>query len=631
MNDEEKTPIQLLEELKVLRQKVAESELEKQAHLEKELKYARLLQILRDGFWILDMQGRIREANEAAARMLGYEIEELLTMQINDIESNESSNDTCRHIEEMRQRGYGHFETQHHRKDGSVIDVDVSCSYVPDGGGYFVVFVHDISKRKQAEKRTFRYNRLFEAIIKQAPFAVHVIEGDPHHIRVLIENDESLQIMGESVEGRENIDAEKPEALQCRFFTVDGQQEIPLAKMPSPRALQGKVVKNEQFLFRHPDGTEIMVEASASPVYDEAENIMAVVVTFHDITARKQAENAIRESEERYRQLVELSPDLIAIHSEGILLYINQAGLKLLGVERSDQVVGKSVIEFISPAKREISRERMRRLLEERKRSPVYEQKIIRPDGTERDIEVVGIPFTYQGKIAVQILAHDITDRKQAEEQIKTSLEEKKVLLRELYHRTKNNMQVIASMLALQADQTNDEQVITLAREIEAKIHTMALVHQKLYQSQNLSRINMQEYLTELVALLIARYHFSPDKICWDLQIEPVEVLIDTAIPCGLVINELISNALKYAFPGTRNGAIRLQFQRSGSKELSILVADDGIGLPEDFDVHACTSLGIRTLVTLVEHQLNGTIQYDTRHGVACHIRFQDGLYTERV
>jgi two-component sensor histidine kinase len=192
-------------------------------------------------------------------------------------------------------------------------------------------------------------------------------------------------------------------------------------------------------------------------------------------------------------------------------------------------------------------------------------------------------------------------------------------------------MQVIASMLALRAEQTNNAHAIMVAKEVEAKIQTMALVHHKLYQSRNLSRINMQEYLTELIALLISRNRLLAGKVSYEFHVEPIDVLLDTAIPCGLVINELVSNALKHAFPGGMSGTIRLQLERRGSGELALLFADNGVGLPDGVDIHACSGLGIQTIFNLVEHQLKGSVHYDTRHGVACHIRFHDDLYTARV
>lgn len=228
-------------------------------------------------------------------------------------------------------------------------------------------------------------------------------------------------------------------------------------------------------------------------------------------------------------------------------------------------------------------------------------------------------------------IIQDITEHKELEEQLQISLEEKTVLLRELYHRTKNTMQVIASMLSLRAAYTADERIIALSQEIETKIHAMALVHQKLYQAQHLSRINMCEYLQDLIIFLVSSYRAVSQKVTYKLDIEPVEVLIDTAIPCGLVVSELLSNALKHAFPDNITGTIQIQLHRSSQGELSLVISDNGVGIPADVDMAATNFLGIQTIINLVQHQLQGTITWDTRQGVACHVRFHDNLYTERV
>ena len=193
------------------------------------------------------------------------------------------------------------------KKDGSIIWTEIENIPLYDEAGELTAIqgkATDITERRRAGESLARLNMILEAVIKQAPFAVHVLDGDFNHIHVIIENNESKRIMGEKVEGRSDINADNPEILVSRFFTADGTEEIPLAKMPGPRALTGEYVADEEILFRHPDGTEIIVRAGASPVYGHSGQIIAVVVTFHDITEHKLAERELIQYKNHLEELV---------------------------------------------------------------------------------------------------------------------------------------------------------------------------------------------------------------------------------------------------------------------------------------------------------------------------------------
>ncbi|MBN2103071.1 hypothetical protein JW835_03425 [bacterium] len=218
----------------------------------------------------------------------------------------------------------------------------------------------------------------------------------------------------------------------------------------------------------------------------------------------------------------------------------------------------------------------------------------------------------------------EIAERKKAEEQVKASLKEKDVLLKELYHRTKNNMQVIRSMLALQANASDNEEVKRIFHDTENRIYAMSLVHQKLYQSQSLSSINICDYVHELGDLLLKSYHVSEARVSLDLNIQNFAVSIDIAIPCGLILNELLSNALKYAFPGGREGRVCIRLLKTDQRVIHIYFSDNGVGVPEGFEFLKQKSLGIRSVYAIVEHQLQGKVSCEVQNGVAFHIQFED-------
>ncbi len=224
-----------------------------------------------------------------------------------------------------------------------------------------------------------------------------------------------------------------------------------------------------------------------------------------------------------------------------------------------------------------------------------------------------------------------LVQRKQAEEQINIALAEKETLLRELYHRTRNNMQLISSILSLHAANSQHPEVLELARTVEHKIRAMALVHEKLYQSHDLSRIDLRDYFQELSHLLMDSYELSSHRVTLVVEAEPIHVLLDIAIPCGLILNELMSNALKHAFPDGRPGEIHLRLRKTADGEIELHFSDNGVGIPTDCDLRARKSIGFRTIFALAEHQLHGIIEIETRQGLAIRFRFEENLYRARV
>lgn len=213
---------------------------------------------------------------------------------------------------------------------------------------------------------------------------------------------------------------------------------------------------------------------------------------------------------------------------------------------------------------------------------------------------------TQSGGVAI---FEDATERRLFEESMMASLKEKETLLKELYHRTKNNMQVIYSLLNLQALTGNDQKTSEIIREIQNRIRAISLVHEKLYRSREVSNIDLSDYVTELSSAILLSYNVEDKMITLALDLEPLPVGIDVAIPCGLVINELMTNSLKYAFPNGKGGEIRLSLHASGNGETRLTLGDNGIGLPTGFDFRKAPSLGLRLVCQLVESQLKGKIE----------------------
>ncbi len=220
-------------------------------------------------------------------------------------------------------------------------------------------------------------------------------------------------------------------------------------------------------------------------------------------------------------------------------------------------------------------------------------------------------------------IAHDMTERKQMEEALRLSLQEKEILLKEIHHRVKNNMQIISSILNLQAGSVKDPAALECLRESQSRIRSMALVHEKLYRSRDYSRIDFGEYLRSLASALFQSCRTDSSRVRLDFKAEDVFLDINTAIPCGLVANELIVNALKYAFPEGRSGVIKIRLRSLGQDNYRFVILDNGVGFPKDLDFRNTESLGMQ-LVTLLVDQLDGTINLKRKGGTTFDIVFKE-------
>jgi PAS domain S-box-containing protein len=371
-----------------------------------------------------------------------------------------------------------------------------------------------------------------------------------------------------------------------------------------------------------------MIEFGGSP---------AILNMLTDITERKRAEAALHETEERYRSLFDRSLDCVYIYDfSGNFIDANQSALTLLGYTR-DEITSLNFASLLTPDQISTALKVSQEILVTGTLQKSIEYRLRCKDGTYVDVETTATLLYHEGKpYAVQGIAHDITERKKTEEKLKkfneelergiaertarinASLEEKVVLLREIHHRVKNNLQILISLLNLQSRTITDPQIITALKESTQRIRAMSMVHEKLYSGSDLAHINFISYLSSLAKSQVEFYRLGPHKVTLEITGENILLDINTAIPLGLVMNELLSNALKYAFPGDRQGTIRIDVQKKDG-QLEISLADDGVGLPEGFDYTTSQSLGLRLVHILIE-QLSGKIELKKGKGTTFNI-----------
>jgi PAS domain S-box-containing protein len=343
---------------------------------------------------------------------------------------------------------------------------------------------------------------------------------------------------------------------------------------------------------------------------------------------KARAEKALRESEERFRMFAQLAPAAILIYQDDTWIYANPAAEAITGYS-AKELFKMRFWDFVHPEFRNIIRDRGRDQMKGKPQPSRYEIKIVCKSGREIWVDVTSGLIMIEGKPAIIASAIDTTERKASEASIRASLEEKEILLREIHHRVKNNMQVIISLLNLQGRNISDPVALEMLRDSQRRIHSMALVHEKLYQSKDFSRINVASYVQGLVAHVFHSYQADSSRIAFEPEIEDISLDINTMIPCGLIINELVSNALKHAFPQGTSGRVRVSLKKAKNGKYELTVADDGAGLPKGFDFEKAETLGLQLVVMLVD-QLDGTLTRLKGKGTAFRIEFGELAYKPR-
>jgi PAS domain S-box-containing protein len=366
-------------------------------------------------------------------------------------------------------------------------------------------------------------------------------------------------------------------------------------------------------------------------IYDDNSNIIEYQSVGKDITEQKKAEQFLKESESKYRTLFETANDAIFILERSYYVDCNIQAVKLLNVESKDDIIGRNLSDF-SPERQPdglYSKEKASKIIQLaiEGEPQFFQWRIMLPSKKLVDVEVNLNSFQSLDKKLLIAIVRDITERKKAEEKIKKSLKEKEVLLREVHHRVKNNLQIISSIINLQANNTKVEEIKMIIKEIRNRILSMALIHEKLYQSDNIAKVDFATYVRSLIRGLFSTYAVTEKKIKIDIDIYDVQLNLDFVVPCGLIINEVVSNSIKYAFPGDMSGRIKVSFQPSEDGKGFVLdIIDNGVGMPGHIDFNKTETLGLRLIRALIT-QLNGKVSIDRATGTHYHIEFKSKWY----
>jgi PAS domain S-box-containing protein len=370
------------------------------------------------------------------------------------------------------------------------------------------------------------------------------------------------------------------------------------------------------------DGVQIPGEISASIARMDGKAI--AVVMARGVAARKQIGDELKRSEDTYQAIFNSVNDGIVIMDIGTgrAVDVNDAMCRMFGISREAAV--RIDYTALIAANHKISKEEAMQHFRAIASGPkLLMEQVPGPDGKQSWVEVSLKHGRIRGNDRVIAVVRDVTERKLAEEQIMASLKEKEVMLKEIHHRVKNNLQVISSLLSIQSRYLADPRDAKLFQESQDRVKSMALVHEKLYQSSDLASIDFSSYIERLVTNLFRSYSGNNGNVNLHMDIRDIFLNVDTAVPCGLIVNELVTNALKYAFPGGRDGTVTVSMRIEGDYYV-LEVSDDGVGMTPGFDIEKSQSLGLQ-LVTMLVSQIDGKIMTDISIGTKYIIRFHKG------
>jgi len=557
----------------------------------------------------MDLKGNVLSWNKGAKRTYGYKASEIIGKSGSIIFPKDS--DELSNILKIIGGGekIDHYETQRVTKAGEIIDVSVTVSPIRDKSKNIIglsAVARDITREKSAEKALERSEAQLSMITTNMADIICQASKDGQYIYVSPSVKSVLGLEPQELVGKSIFDRIHP----------DDQSRVTSCIKEGIRKC---IIRTVQYRYMKADGSYVWLATKGTPISDEGV-VTGFICNSRDITQQKNAEDALRDSEEKYRTLIESAKDPISLYDEnGIFLMANKAGAHGMGKEPAD-LLGRSLRDFFPP---EIAKKQIELIREVIRTEDGLDVELLVPYGKDQWFSTSLQPlYGPDNRIhSVQVISRDITDIKETQIKLEQALQDKEMLMKEIYHRVKNNLMVISSLLNLQSRYIKDEEARVMFKESQERAQSMAMIHERLYRSADLKHINFGDYIRKLANDLFRTYVADPSRIKLELDVEDVMIDINIAIPLGLMVNELISNSIKHAFPGERSGEIRVKFKEIDNNCV-FEVSDNGVGFPPDFDPEKADSLGLQ-LVNSLTQQIGGELELERDHGTDFRITFQ--------
>jgi PAS domain S-box-containing protein len=494
----------------------------------------------------------------------------------------------------------------------------------------------------------------FKRVFENAPIGISLVDLNTRHVQV---NTSLCQLLGYTaaeLQGKTLHDFTHPQDLP---------KELPYLE----RIILGEIDSyNLEQRYLRKDGSSWWANLIVTVVRDDVGAILYTLGMVKDISDRKRSEQALFQSEERFRKIFESGPlGMAIIGFNQRIMKVNTMLCDMLDYDEAS-MSKLTLREITYPEDIEKDARQGKQLYYGKISQYQCEKRYIRKNGSLIWVLVsYSVMRDHNGKpINVLIAVRDITKQRQDQDFIKASLQEKEVLLKEIHHRVKNNLHVIANLLDLQAQNIEEEAIANLFVDSQNRIHAMALIHEQLYQSPTAGKISFNEYVENLTENLFQSYCFNVKQIEWQIEIEPVILNLETAIPCGLILNELVANSIKYAFPSCQSGQIYIRFKsisrddnsanirvglgenlseninhildlppvttnQIGDRQYELIIGDNGVGIPAEINWQQTTSMGLR-LVRILSRQLEAKVELKRANGTMFRFVFRELNYKER-
>ena len=556
------------------------------------------------GIFVVDGAGHYMDVNQASCDLLGYSREELLSMNVLDLSLPRERQQTLDQFtslkEKLKTESSVSFEIHLKKKDGFACPVILSIVKLPNDT--IMAFALDITDRKKIEvvlnATETRYRRLFET----AQDGILILDAGTGQIVEV--NPFLIAFLGFSRE----------EFLGKKIWEIGLFKDIVANKDNFEELQRKESIRYENLPLETADGRNIAVEF-VSNVY-MVNDKKVIQCNIRDITERKQAEEALRNSQQILEGILNTIPVRVFWKNKDLTyLGCNTPFARDAGFEKPEDVIGRDDYSMVWRNQAELYRADDLQVIRSGKPKLMIEEPQSTPSGETIYLLTNKMPLLDARGEGIGVLGTylDVTERKMMTDQIKISLAEKEMLLKEIHHRVKNNLQIISSMLNMQIRKLDDPKTIDTLRDSQNRVQSLALVHEYLYRGKDLAHIDLKNYITTLGKGLFQSYEAAKQGVRFNVDIRDIYVDINTSIPLGLISNELITNSLKYAFRDKKDGKLTITATED-PQALTFMVADNGIGMSPDITLENQTSLGLRLVHSLTD-QLNGTVTIDRTEG----------------